>query len=75
MSSKQIRLMLRTAHIILGACIGAFLYVPPLRADATFAGLVQFLIVPVLALSGVAMWQLPRFNKWRSRNQRAAANA
>ena len=70
MSSKQIRIALRGMHLVLGALIGLFIYVPGLRAEAAFITLVQLLVVPLLALSGIAMWQMPRINKLRSAGRR-----
>ena len=73
MSSKNLRLMFRYAHIIEGALIAAYVYSSTLRANAVYAGLIQFVIVPLAIFSGIAMWQLPRYNKWRSARKRMAA--
>jgi hypothetical protein len=70
MSSRQIRIALRWAHIIEGALIAIYIY-SPLKNNAVYAGLIEFVIVPLVIASGIAMWQLPRFNKWRSERRRS----
>lgn len=73
MSSKQIRVALRGLHLVLGALIALFIYVPTLRAEATYGTLIQVAAVPLLVISGIVMWQLPKINKWRNRGQRTAS--
>jgi thiosulfate reductase cytochrome b subunit len=73
MSSKQIRNVMRIAHIIEGTLIAIFIYSATLRADPTYTALIQFVITPLIILSGVVMWQLPRINKWRSARRREMA--
>ena len=70
MSSKQIRNAVRIAHIIEGAMIAAFIYATPLRSNDIYTALIQFLILPLLIISGLVMWQLPRLNKWRNTRNR-----
>ncbi len=67
MNSRQIRVALRGTHLTLSAVVVAFLYIPALNAEPTIHTLIQVLIVPLIALSGITMWQLPRINKWRNR--------
>ncbi|MCA9883132.1 MAG: hypothetical protein KC708_09185 [Anaerolineae bacterium] len=71
MSSKQLRLILRNGHIVSGILLAAFIYVPSLQTNISYMGLIQLIVVPLLILSGLSMWQLPRFNKWRSQQRRA----
>ena len=72
MSSKNIRLILRIAHIVEGALIVAYIYSASLQASSVYSGFIQFVIVPLVIFSGIAMWQLPRYNKWRSSRKRMA---
>lgn len=56
MSARTTRNWLRWTHITLGLMLGAWLY-SPLIADPQATTVVRFLLVPFLALSGLAMWQ------------------
>jgi len=70
MSSKQIRTIVRIAHLIEGAMIAAFIYGAPLRTNDFYSALIQFVVLPLAIISGLVMWQLPRINKWRSARNR-----
>ena len=56
MNARTTRLILRWVHIIGALLIGTALY-SPLNSSPTFMTLVLFIIVPVVAISGVAMWK------------------
>jgi hypothetical protein len=73
MSSKQIRTVSRYAHLVEGILIALFIYSPTLRSSALYTGFIQFMVVPLIILSGLVMWQLPRINKWRNRRPATAA--
>jgi hypothetical protein len=62
MSNKQLRNIVRIAHIIEGVFIGLFVY-SPLRTDETYLAMMQFVILPAIIISGVFMWQQPRILK------------
>jgi len=70
MSSKQIRQIFFFGHIITGVLIMVYIYSPTLQANPTYSALIQFVVAPFIVLSGIGMWQLPRFNKWRSQRRR-----
>lgn len=71
MSSKRIRTLLRYGHLVEGALIGIYIY-SPLGAVTAYALFIQFVIFPLVIFSGIAMWQLPRYNKWRSQRRKVA---
>ena len=72
MSSKNIRLWMRYAHLIEGALIAAYIYSPSLKASAGYEFFVQFIVLPFIILSGLIMWQLPAINKWRNQRRQHA---
>ncbi len=63
MSNKQLRIIIRWIHVIGGVMLGAFVY-SPLREISEFVLLMQFVVIPVLTVSGLALWQQARLNKW-----------
>lgn len=62
MSNKQIRNIVRIAHIVQGVFIALLVY-SPLRTDATYLAIMQFVILPSIIISGVFLWQQPRILK------------
>jgi hypothetical protein len=56
MTAARQRRLERAMHLLTGAMLLAYLYLPSGRA---FEDLIRFLIFPLLALSGTAMWQQP----------------
>jgi hypothetical protein len=64
------RQSLRTAHLVVAALIGAYVYSPSLSGNAAFQALIQFGVFPVIAFSGIAMWQQARLKKLMRRTQR-----
>lgn len=58
MSNKQLRNVVRLVHLLVAAFMAVFIY-SPLRLDNTVTVIAQVLIVPVVALSGLVMWQQP----------------
>lgn len=63
MNGKQFRQVSRLIHLVGSGVIGTYIY-SPWSADPVFAAIVQFVTVPVLVLTGVAMWQQGRIVKW-----------
>lgn len=63
MSNKVLRQVLRWSHLVIGGLMVAFVYSAALRESAVFVGLMQFVVVPVVVVSGVAMWQQPLVGK------------
>lgn len=64
MSDRTMRAWLRWTHVLLGLALATYLYTP-LHADQLATDAVRFILVPVLMLTGAAMWQqlgLARFS-------------
>lgn len=59
---KQVRTRQRAAHLIAGVLVLVAVYAGPLLGPV-FAAVVQWIAFPVLALSGMAMWQWPRIRR------------
>lgn len=74
MSNKQFRIVVCWAHIIEAAFIGTYLY-SPWSANPIFSAIVLYIIFPLMALSGIALWQQPRIMKVIKNRGRGAANA
>jgi len=68
----------RAAHLLAALVLAAYLYVP---GGEGLQNTVRFIVLPVLALTGVAMWQAARIQRMRrtaarrrtSRDQAASA--
>jgi hypothetical protein len=56
-SAGALRRAQRRAHLLAGAVLAAYLYAP-LGGDLQDA--VRFAVFPILALTGIAMWQAAR---------------
>jgi len=65
MSNKQLRNTIRVVHLIASLCIIALVYVDALRDLPVFLTLMQFVVIPVVALSGIAMWQQALLSRLR----------
>jgi len=52
--------LLRNLHLAASPVIGAFVYSGALRDNATFLALVQWLVFPLVAAAGLALWLGPR---------------
>jgi high-affinity Fe2+/Pb2+ permease len=74
MSNKQLRQVLRIGHIIEGVLIIAFIYSSSLRANDFYSGLIQFVVVPAIVISGIMLWQQARINKWRRQLKQEATD-
>jgi hypothetical protein len=64
MSDRAMRSWLRWSHVILGLLLAGYLYTP-LHADKFATDVARFLLVPILIVTGAAMWQqlsLARFS-------------
>lgn len=62
MSPTTVRRILRWGHIVASGVIGTYLY-SPLAADPVFATLTHYVVFPLMALSGIAMWQQGRLTR------------
>ncbi|MBL3705672.1 hypothetical protein GI582_23500 [Sulfitobacter sp. BDSS02] len=59
----------RYTHLAVALLIGAYVYSPTLSSNLAFQALIQFGVFPIIALSGIAMWQQPRWMKLIRRTQ------
>lgn len=71
MSNKQLRNVVRLVHLLVAAFMAVFIY-SPLRLDPTVALIAQAVVVPVVALSGLVMWQQPAVVKFLNRGRTPA---
>ena len=55
--------MLRNLHLATTPVLCAFVYASPLRENATFVAIVQWVVFPVVAAAGLLMW----FRPWLAR--------
>jgi hypothetical protein len=60
MNSLSERALIRTLHLVLSIPIIGFIYGPVAHIPPA-ASFTRFIAVPVVALSGIWMWQKPRF--------------
>lgn len=67
MSNKQLRQAIRVAHIVEGSLIVAYIYSTSLQESTLYSGLIQFVVVPAIIISGLLLWQQARVNKWRKK--------
>jgi hypothetical protein len=62
MTAGQQRKVQRLVHLAAGLVLIVYLYAP---LDAQLEDAVRFLVLPVLVLTGTAMWQAPRIRRLR----------
>ena len=60
---KKIRDRQRLAHLVAGVALVAYVYTPG-GPGAALQAAVRWVILPVLAGSGVLMWQWPKVRRW-----------
>ncbi|TBR57159.1 hypothetical protein BLD44_027215 [Mastigocladus laminosus UU774] len=56
MSNKTLRVTMRWIHIVGAGFIGTYIY-SPWNSNSAFTALMQFVIIPVLSLTGIVMWK------------------
>lgn len=52
--------LIRNLHLAASPFIGAYVYSGALRANETFAALIQWGVFPLVAAAGLALWLGPR---------------
>jgi hypothetical protein len=52
--------LIRTFHLMASPFIGAFVYSSALRTNESFVTLVQWIVFPLVAGAGIALWLGPR---------------
>lgn len=62
MSNKQIRQLVRILHLLGGLAIGLYIY-SPWGPGTWLEPVVKFGVLPALVISGIILWQQPRFLK------------
>jgi hypothetical protein len=60
MSARAKRRAQRGVHLLAGAVLAAYLYAP---LGSELEDVVRFAIFPILALTGIAMWQAARVRR------------
>jgi hypothetical protein len=73
-NAGQLRRTLRAANIVVGVLLSIYVY-SPLHADPLLTDIIRYLAIPVIALSGVAMWQQGRISRWTARRSIAVSRA
>lgn len=63
-SPKQGRDIQRSVHLATALVLLAYLYTP-LNTNGVFDVMIRAIVIPLLILSGVVMWQMPRIRRWR----------
>ncbi|MEM6280715.1 MAG: hypothetical protein AAF787_00865 [Chloroflexota bacterium] len=63
MSNRRFRIIIRWLHIAGSGFFGAYLYSPTLATHSVFYAIVAYVIFPLMALSGIALWQQPKLMK------------
>lgn len=66
-SAQRVRFAVRLFHVLAGVLIFLAFY-SPLGDDRWLVLLIQAVALPGLGLSGLALWQQARLNRWLGRN-------
>ncbi|MCG6122250.1 MAG: hypothetical protein MEP57_06035 [Microvirga sp.] len=69
MTPRTFRTILRSAHIAIGLFIGAYIY-SPWHADPNWTLAARLALIPLITLTGVAMWKQGRLTALFGRNPR-----
>ena len=72
MTAAQKRRAQRAVHLVAALVLIAYLYAP---LDAQLENAARFLVLPVLVVTGIAMWQAPRIRRLRKSVGRTRALA
>ena len=69
MSNKNLRTAIRIIHLIAAATLGIYFY-SPIAGHETLRLIIQFVTLPSIVLTGIALWQQAYLNKLLNRNTR-----
>lgn len=69
MSNKNLRNVIRFVHLMAAATFGIYFY-SPIAGDETLKLIIQFITLPSIVLTGIALWQQAYLNKLFNRNAR-----
>lgn len=61
--NRQFRNVVRVLHIAVGVSLILLVY-SPLGERSAFVAFNQFVAVPLVTLSGLALWQQPKLTAW-----------
>lgn len=70
-SARRVRDLQRVVHLLTATVLLAYVYAVPI-ASSGFAAAVRWVALPVLALSGVALWKWPKVRSFLRRRRAAA---
>jgi len=75
MSNKTLRNGIRIIHLIAAATLGMYFY-SPIVGDVTLRLIIQFVTLPSIVLTGIALWQQAYLNKLLNRSaHKSTANS
>ena len=75
MSNKNLRNVIRIIHLIAAATLGIYFY-SPIAGDVTLRLIIQFITLPSIVVTGIALWQQAYLNKLLNRSaHKLAANS
>ena len=75
MSNKNLRNVIRVIHLIAAAIFGMYFY-SPIAGDETLRLIIQFVTLPSIVLTGIALWQQAYLNKLLNRSaHKSTANS
>ena len=69
MSNKNLRNGIRIIHLIAAATLGIYFY-SPIAGNETLRVIIQFVTLPGIVLTGLALWQQAYLNKLLNRSTR-----
>ena len=61
LSNKTLRNALRAIHLVIGALVVVYMYTP--LGDVEWFGSLVRISIPILTITGLAMWQMPSLTK------------
>ena len=75
MSNKNLRKLIRIIHLMAAVAFGMYFY-SPIAGDETLRLIIQFVTLPSIVLTGIALWQQTYLNKLLNHNtRRSTANS
>jgi hypothetical protein len=74
MSPTKFRSALRCSHIAIGVMLGGYIC-SPLHLDPTATLIVRLALLPLIGLTGIAMWQQGRLTRLFKKSSRKAQRA
>ncbi len=67
MSNKYLRNVIRIIHLTAAVTLGMYFY-SPIAGDTTLRLIIQFVTLPSIVLTGIALWQQAYLNKLLNRS-------